>query len=309
MILRTKEKQLSRQLRSQGFSIKQIANELKVSGGSVSIWVKDITLSQNQKYHLKQREIQGGTRGREKSQEKWKEYRLLHPKPAPKIKLPRYIDTFFDKWTPDMAYILGYFAADGTMFKNVNGSSYIAFTSTDKELIDQVKNILHISNKIEVYQQPVNHKTRYNLQIGSKKLFDIFLGLGFTPTKSLTLKFPSLPSSMIGHFVRGYFDGDGCAYYYCTKRKPPRSGLAKAVTLSFVCGSKNFLEAIQKILTIEAKIGKGSLSVHTRSYQLAYSTHDVIKLYSFMYPNKDVPCLIRKKEVLRAGLSLFGLEV
>lgn len=309
MILRTKQKKLSRKLRSQGFSIKQIAKKLQVSTGSVSAWVRDIPLSEDQKYELKQKEVSGGIKGRATSRKKWTKYRLLHPKPIPKVRLPRYVDSFFDKWTPDMAYVLGYFAADGTMFKNINGSAYIAFTSTDKELIDQIKSILRISNKIEIYQQPMNRKTRYNLQIGSKRLFNTFLNLGFTPAKSLTLKFPTLPKKMIGHFVRGYFDGDGCAYYYCTKRKSPRSGLVKAVTLSFVCGSKGFLEAIQKILVTEAKIGYGSLSVHTRSYQLAYSTYDVIKLYSFMYPNKDIPCLIRKKEVLKKGLSLFGLEV
>ena len=48
-------------------------------------------------------------------------------------------DNFFKKWTPEMAYILGYFAADGTMIKNKRGAHYIEFQSTDKELIVGVK--------------------------------------------------------------------------------------------------------------------------------------------------------------------------
>ena len=47
----------------------------------------------------------------------------------------RNVETFFDQWTPNMAYILGYFASDGTMYKNKKGSCYLAFTSSDLELI------------------------------------------------------------------------------------------------------------------------------------------------------------------------------
>ena len=41
---------------------------------------------------------------------------------------------FFHKWNPTMAYVLGYFAADGCMIKNKRGAHYIEFTSIDKRL-------------------------------------------------------------------------------------------------------------------------------------------------------------------------------
>lgn len=41
------------------------------------------------------------------------------------------------------------------------------------------------------------------------------INLGCVPNKSLILKFPTkeqVPNELIHHFVRGYFDGDGCFY-------------------------------------------------------------------------------------------------
>lgn len=68
-----------------------------------------------------------------------------------------------------MAYVLGYFAADGCMYKNKRGSHYFAFYSTDKQLLETTKKILAISNRIENYQPKGNRKTKYTLQVGSRK--------------------------------------------------------------------------------------------------------------------------------------------
>jgi DNA-binding transcriptional regulator WhiA len=46
---------------------------------------------------------------------------------------------FFKKWTPEMAYILGFFTADGSMFKNKRGSYFVEFEITDKELLEKIK--------------------------------------------------------------------------------------------------------------------------------------------------------------------------
>lgn len=159
----------------------------------------------------------------------------------------RRVETFFDEWNPKMTYILGYFAADGTMYRNPHGGCYITFTSTEKELIQLIKQIMLVENNIEVYQ-PKKGKTklRYTLQIGSKILYSKLIKLGFTPNKSLTLKYPSkLPNEFVNHFLRGYFDGDGCAYFGFIKRKD-RNGYAKHLQINLRCGSRIFLESLQK---------------------------------------------------------------
>jgi hypothetical protein len=224
------------------------------------------------------------------------------------VQLPRYLETAFDDLSPDLAYVLGYFSADGSMYKNPRGGCYIAFTSTDLELIESVKKILKISNAVEVYKlKNPNHNPRYTLQIGSKKLYQRFLDIGFTPNKSLIIKFPNIPKLYMRDFVRGFFDGDGCAYLSYLPRKN-RSGVYRNLQIKFSCGNRAFLEDLQHHL-IQDGIGKGSIYPHTSSYELSYVGTNVEKLYNLMYYSQDIPYLNRKKVVLEKGVNSFGTEV
>jgi hypothetical protein len=40
-------------------------------------------------------------------------------------------ENFFKKWSPEMAYVLGFFTADGNMLKNKRGAHFIEFNTTD----------------------------------------------------------------------------------------------------------------------------------------------------------------------------------
>src|SRR3989344_8046642 len=117
---------------------------------------------------------------------------------------------FFKKWSSEMAYVLGFFAADGNMIKNNRGGHYIAFYSNDKELLIKVKNMLAANHKIGLKKQALPKHPAYQIQIGSKEIYFDLLKLGLVPNKSLVLKVPVIPKKFIKHFVRGYFDGDGC---------------------------------------------------------------------------------------------------
>lgn len=219
-------------------------------------------------------------------------------------KNPRYVETFFDEWSEEMAYILGYFAADGSMYKNKGRGGYIAFYSIDLKLIKLVKKILMVSNKIEVRQRK-HWRTSYTLQIGSKNIFDRLLSLGFTPNKSLNLTLPNVPDDLFYHFLRGYFDGDGGVYYQKLKRNN-RPNPTHHFHLNIRCGDRVFLENIRKKLNSLINLRGGSLYFHSGAYSLAYYGKDVIELYSFLYPNQVVPCLCRKRRQLEEGIKAMG---
>jgi len=73
-------------------------------------------------------------------------------------------EDFFKKWTPEMAYVLGFFAADGNMTKNKRGAHFIEFQSTDKEILDKIKRTLNSNLNIGEYQpKRENHSKRYRL--------------------------------------------------------------------------------------------------------------------------------------------------
>lgn len=289
------EQQKAKKLRAKGRSINEIARLLQVSKSSTSTWVRNVPLKKSHIQRLKNRELQGGKRGGRKVQAYWKEYRKIHPKHIPKPRPQRNIDIFFNKWTPDMAYVLGFFAADGCMYVNKRGSHYIAFYSTDRQLIVTIKKILGVSNAIERYQPKGKRKVRHTLQIGSRKAFSRLTELGFTPNKSLTLKFPKVPDFVLGDFVRGHFDGDGCISVDLCRRSD-RKKLRLSITARFISGNKLFLNHLHRHLTKTAGIKGGSICKHNRAFRLLFSTNDTRQLYKFMYPTTTAPCLKRKKE-------------
>ena len=49
---------------------------------------------------------------------------------------------FFKKWSSEMAYVLGFFAADGNLTIGKRGNYYLEFNSTDKDIIEKIRSFL-----------------------------------------------------------------------------------------------------------------------------------------------------------------------
>lgn len=192
---------------------------------------------------------------------------------------------FFKKWSAEMAYVLGYFAADGCMFANPRGSKYVSFTSTDKEILEKVKIILGSEHKIGVRKRHnKNWKDLFSLQIGSKKMYNDLIKLGFMPNKADRFKLPEIPPPFFRHFVRGYFDGDGSIIYGCFRRKNRGNKNTPYVLACFASANINFLKRLSMLLIKYADTRKGYLD--KKGQHLYYSKRDSIKLFGYLY--KDV---------------------
>ncbi|NMB92481.1 MAG: hypothetical protein GYA31_02570, partial [Parcubacteria group bacterium] len=139
-------------------------------------------------------------------------------------------EKFFKKWTPEMAYVLGFIVADGSLIRNKRGACFIEIQSIDKEIIYKIKEVLHTNLKVGEYQPKNTHfHKRYRLEIGSKIIFNDLVKLGVTPRKSKIIKLPKIPNQYFAHFVRGYFDGDGNVIFSLYKKSNRNS---KSVILS-----------------------------------------------------------------------------
>ncbi len=68
-MVKIKKRERTRELRSKGESIKRIAQKISVSPGSVSIWCKDIELTEQQNKKLQERVRVGSYLGRKKGSE------------------------------------------------------------------------------------------------------------------------------------------------------------------------------------------------------------------------------------------------
>ncbi len=189
---------------------------------------------------------------------------------------------FFKKWSPEMAYVLGFFAADGSMLKNRRGGKFIEFNITDRTVLHRIRATTGSNHKIT--KRPSRNskwKDIYRIQIGSQEWFADLTHLGFTQHKSNTLRFPKVPKKYLGDFIRGYFDGDGCIYF--NKLKYADRKYKRWVMLSlFTSGSKDFLETLHDILRTCGVEG-GSVKKKTRGFELVFSHNDSLALYTLMY--------------------------
>lgn len=216
---------------------------------------------------------------------------------------------FFKKWSQEMAYVLGFFAADGSMLQNKRGSCFIEFTSTDNLLLEHIQKVCGSSHKISERPSRNNKwKQQYRLQIGSKEWFLDLTALGFTQHKSHTLMLPNIPDKYFGAFVRGYFDGDGCVYFKELEFADREKKRWILMTL-FTSGSQDFLNELLVQLRPYGIQG-GSLGKKERGMDLRFSHKDSLALYRLMYhtaPTSDL-FLPRKREKLERAIKVLALD-
>ncbi|OGG41136.1 hypothetical protein A2118_03630 [Candidatus Kaiserbacteria bacterium GWA2_50_9] len=214
--------------------------------------------------------------------------------------------SFFKKWTPEMAYVLGFFAADGYMTLNKRGAHFWNIQITDRDIVEGIKEAIQSEHKINIRIRKGNEKTMYRLQIGSKEMCNDLLKLGFTPNKTKSLAIPHVPKKYFPHFVRGYFDGDGNVWVgYVHKERKTKLRTIRTV---FTSCSFSFLHALREQLE-QFDIHKGVLSKGKGNYyRLTYSVNNSLKLSDFMY-NHEVPIpqglsLERKRKRFREFIEM-----
>jgi hypothetical protein len=211
---------------------------------------------------------------------------------------------YFKTWSHDMAYVLGFMAADGTITKTGRGTAFFSIAITDYKLLASIRSSFRSNHTISVrVRKEPNQKPLYRLQIGSKEIVNDLEKLGFTTRKTHSLLFPSVPKKYIGAFVRGYFDGDGNVWV--GERKDRKSGLYSIQT-TFTSCSKGFLTSLATEVNAIGGV-KGSLSKKKgNAFKLSYSSRGSLFLYKMMYNRGTLSgglFLPRKKKIFEEFLE------
>ena len=110
----------------------------------------------------------------------------------------------------EKAYWLGFLYADGCVSKD---SNRISLTLKDKNHVLKFKEFIGIKKDIRI--KNVKENDYYDITFRNKQMHTDLIKNGCIPNKSLILKYPKhIPANLERHFIRGYFDGDGCLHKY-----------------------------------------------------------------------------------------------
>lgn len=179
----------------------------------------------------------------------------------------------------EKAYFLGLMYSDGSVTKNM---AYLKLK--DEEIIIKFKESLKA-------EQPIFHRSydkyySYQLIISSQKFCQDLINLGCFINKTKILRFPNIKEQYYKHFIRGFFDGDGCLQL--------NNNLSHC-RFDLTTASLEFLNDIRPIITQQA-ITNGYLGKEskTNTYHLNYSGKQVIRIMNWLYEDSNNLYLTRK---------------
>lgn len=204
-------------------------------------------------------------------------------------------ETFFDIIdTEEKAYWLGFLYADGGLVhysgKRVKTYSIrLSLAEIDFRALERLRDTLY-PDRDKPIAAPKNKggyagstQQRY-LEVNSKHMFGSLVAKGCGLRKSLTLQFPTpdqVPDHLLRHFIRGYFDGDGCITW--------NTKVPQIAAMFGVVSSKAFIESLMKVLT---SIGApGRLQSHCKSpvwYVHVSKQISLKRIYHYLYDEATI---------------------
>lgn len=193
--------------------------------------------------------------------------------------------------TEQKAYWLGFIAADGNIFNNKSRRSKgvkIDLSIKDLSHLRIFQN--HVGSSHEItYFQSTSDTSMCRLRFVCADMARDLEVYNIVPNKTFVLEWPKkLNKQLYRHFIRGYFDGDGCV-----------SVGENYVNFNIVGASPLFLEEIQNILIKKCKVSKNKIykKGDSNAYRLFYGGRKMIrKIKEYLYEDATI-YLDRKKQI------------
>lgn len=160
-------------------------------------------------------------------------------------------DFFKNIDTEEKAYWLGFICADGYVSineKTNSGYVCIELQASDVNHLRKFNKSIGGNYEITFRDRPCllhgseKLHTSCGIRIGSIDMANDMRNLGVCKDKTYTLQLPTIQNDLMKHFIRGFFDGDGCIYYHKSK------GVVKHTRCNFDSVSYDFLEQLREFL-------------------------------------------------------------
>ena len=201
-------------------------------------------------------------------------------------------ENFFEQDSEQSYYWAGFIAADGSLqHRKYSKILKICLAKCDFSHLEKFKLSLQSDHVIKNYLVKPSKLVKSEnecseIQITSKLLFDSLNRFNIVPNKTKKYDIPEwlLKHPLMNHFMRGYFDGDGCL---------SQCGLGKnrivVQGVFSILGNENFIKKYKSILIEQANLNNVKLNKHYSVYQISYSGNgNIRKIYNFLYKNATI---------------------
>jgi hypothetical protein len=195
-------------------------------------------------------------------------------------------ENFFDVLNEKSAYWLGFLYADGyvRMKDGKSGELKLKLKDTDRCHIEKFLTDIECSKPIKC---GVDNKSKFcSVTVYSNLIVNKLFELGCVNNKTQKIRLPNLNESLMNHFIRGYFDGDGSI---SKVKNRPNSFVVS------ICSNKNFNEDIIKFLGYGKDIKFDNYSVIKINRLI-----EITKFRDYIYTNANTLLerkLIKFKEI------------
>jgi|19_taG_2_1085344.scaffolds.fasta_scaffold59657_2 hypothetical protein len=203
---------------------------------------------------------------------------------------------FFDNVDSEYkAYWLGFIAADGCLTSGRN-TLQVKLAPKDRSHLEKMKLDFvasHVIYDCDKYCQ---------LRLDSKKIATALRSRGISSCKTFNLSWDeiiyNLSDDMVSHFIRGYFDGDGC-----WGSKGPK--YPKSVVFTITCAAPDFTNGLHQYLE-RCGFHVGKYVSKSGIYRLqTCSRSKCIDLYKYLYSKANV--YLNRKRI--KAIDLIGEDV
>lgn len=206
------------------------------------------------------------------------------------------------------AYILGFIYADGCLIKpngNRQGRLTISIQLEDGYILNPLRQAIVGKDYIVKYspaQIRAGEKPQAVVNISSQWIYDDLVDLGCPPNKTIAgIKFPNIAEELVHHFIRGFFDGNGClnvdypknSYVSRITGVKLRERNAIRGRLTYTSTDKSFLEALIRIIPHTGYYMETRTKGMETSMLKFERQGDVVGILNYMY--KDATVYLKRK--------------
>ena len=196
----------------------------------------------------------------------------------------------------EKAYILGFLYADGYVGSEATNNIVISVAEQDVDILEKIIENIKFTGRL---RKRNSYKNSYNtsqqhfiLNFSSKQMANTLRSLGFNQTKKDRIfQLPNIESSLIRHFVRGFFDGDGSFSLNDNRSTHILSnGELKEYIYtkpSFnIVGPVNFMEELAEILPGSYHFKQSGIDGLV--YIMNSSKRDIVDIYNYLYTDSTI---------------------